>query len=142
MPVAAQVIEMAGGSDAAKRLILTELLPVVREAGLEAVGHDVLVAVYSRAGAKTAGGIIIADNYREDEFQGKVGLILSLGPMCCDKHTDGLWSDWFGGRPPGVGDWVVMRPADTNAMLIKQRTCRTLEWKYIRARVDAPDKVM
>jgi hypothetical protein len=35
-----------------------------------------------------------------------------------------------------------MRPADTNAMLIKQRTCRTLEWKYIRARVDAPDKVM
>src|SRR6185437_4499433 len=103
MPVAAQVIEMEGGRDAAKRLILRELLPVVEEAGLEAVGHDVLVAVYTRAGSKTAGGIIIADTYREDDFQGKVGLVLSIGPMCCDEQTDGLWSAWFGGRPPKIG---------------------------------------
>jgi hypothetical protein len=64
--------------------------------------------------------------------------------MCNDEDTNGVYSRWFGGnkKTPQVGDWVGMKPADTTAMLIKNRVCRTLEWKYIRFRVSAPDKVM
>lgn len=142
MPVASQTILMADDGDAVKRDFMAKFRPLFDKADLRAVGHDVLVAVYSRAGRKTAGGIIVTDTNREDDFQGKVGLVLSLGAMCCDEHTDGLWSAWFGGRPPQIGDWVTMKPSDASAMVIQDQTFRTLEWKYIRLCVGRPDLVM
>lgn len=141
MPVAAQVIEMAEGADGAKRRMLEKIRPLMEKSGLRAVGHDILIAVYNRAGQKTAGGLIMPETNREDDFQGKVGLVLDIGPMCSDEHSDG-YSAWFGGKPPKVGDWVGVNTRDAMAFLVGDMTFRLVEWKYLRFTVLAPDKVM
>ena len=47
--------------------------------GVEVFGNQVLVAIYQRPN-KTASGIYLSDGVRaEDQYQGKVGLVLKLG---------------------------------------------------------------
>lgn len=139
MPVAAQVIPMFGSADEARSGLLDQVTPALERTQLRAVGHDIIVAVYDRAGKKTAGGIIIADTNEEDRHQGKIGLVLSVGPMCA-KHPD--WLDWFGGTPPKVGDWVGLNIRDGHSFLLGKSTCRSVEWKYLRMQLDVPDLVM
>lgn len=69
---------------------------------IEIFGAQLLIAPYIRP-EKTRGGIITPGSAaREDEFQGKVGLVLKVGPTAF--HPDRL--EQFGGRAPDVGDWI------------------------------------
>jgi co-chaperonin GroES (HSP10) len=101
--------------------------------------NKVLVAVYERpTNTKSAGGIIIPDkNLEEDKFQGKVGLVLKVGPgaFVDDEHNK------FFGMSVSPGDWVVFRPSDTWAAKIKGKLCRHLEDSNIVARIPSPDFV-
>lgn len=138
MHVVSQVTEMAG-SDTAAGELMAELRPWLRSSGIRAAGNDVLIAMYNRAGKKSAGGIIIPGDNREDDFQGKVGLILSLGPLCCEERSEG-YSAWFGGEVPKIGDWVGINRRDGMTFLLGTHTCHLVEWKYLRFLVTAPDK--
>ena len=79
----------------------------------------VLVAVYERP-AKTASGIILASQTRqEDQYQGKAALVVKLGPLVnIDKDTRG--------GELAVGDWIAIRPSDGWAVSINQKLCRLI----------------
>lgn len=74
--------------------------------GVEIFGSDMLVAIYKRP-EKTKSGIILTDATRkEDVHQGKVGLVVKMGPFC---YVDEEGSKF---RDISVGDWIVFRPSD------------------------------
>ncbi len=67
-------------------------------------GWRVMVLQYVRP-ERTAGGLILSDKtLQEDKWQGRVGLVLALGPGCWsdeNKYPEGRWAE--------VGD-VIMWP--------------------------------
>lgn len=83
------------------------------------LGADVLIVMYERiktaggADRRSAGGIIIPDVKNgtavEDKWQGKVGLVMKLGPIA---FKDDATHDW-GGVAPKVGDWVIINVSET-----------------------------
>jgi len=136
MPVTAHVIEMFDDADTARRKMMEKVGPFLAKSNIRPVGQDILVAMYNRAGEKSAGGIMYPESYREDEFQGKVGLVLALGPECRGEKFD----SWFGDEPPKVGSWIGMNIRDGMAFTIGGTTCRLVEWQYVRFITEAPDK--
>jgi co-chaperonin GroES (HSP10) len=75
-------------------------------AGVEVFNNDVMVAIYERPN-KTKSGIILTDRtVGEDLYQGKVGLILKMGPKA---FTD---PDFEESEKCSVGDWIFFRPSD------------------------------
>jgi co-chaperonin GroES (HSP10) len=105
--------------------------------GVEIFHNQVLVTIYKRP-EKTAGGIYLtATTLDEDEFQGKIGLIVTLGPTA--GKPDG---EWFTDTPPlKQGDWVIFRPSDGWGLKINGVMCRVLNDTSSRWRVDRPDRV-
>jgi hypothetical protein len=110
---------------------------------VEVFGVDVLIAIYQRP-EKTAGGIYTTDKTRgEDLYQGKVGLVLKIGPAVTPENDNLV--EWFGGRHklPQVGDWVLIRVGDTYTFDFVlpggKLPCRAVEAKLIRGRVAHPD---
>lgn len=138
MPVAAQVIRMAEGPEEAKQRILDKVGPYLGRSGLKPVGNNVLVAVYDRAGQKTAGGLYMPDNVREDEFQGKVCLVLAMGNMCCEEHSPG-YDAWFGDSKPQVHSWIGASIRDCQQMTLGDVACRMVPWGSISFVCDVPD---
>lgn len=101
-----------------------------------------LVATYIRP-EKTAGGIILtAKTLAEDEYQGKVGLVLKLGPLCFENSD----SHNFGGFKVAVGDWVMYRVSDGFMVKLtgqdKGEHCRVIEDAMIQAKLPHPDAVL
>ncbi len=73
--------------------------------GLEVWGNMVLLAMFVRP-AQTRSGFVVSNSMPlEDAYQGKVGLIVKLGP---DAFPEG--ENTFNGRKPAVGDWVYHNP--------------------------------
>lgn len=108
---------------------------LMREVGdiseIEIFADDVLVAIYRRP-EKTKGGIIMTDVTRgEDVYQGKVGLILKMGPMA-EQDT--------GCRP---GDWCWFRPADgwSVTLTANKTPARVIRAALIRGRCGDPDLI-
>ena len=112
---------------------------------IEVFGNDVLVAIYKRP-TKTKSGIILTDNtLNEDVHQGKVGLVLKMGP------TAYLDEDGNKFRDVNEGDWVVFRPSDGWRVTLntlqgtysKDDTvdCRVLSDISVRSRVQDPDSI-
>lgn len=103
--------------------------------GVDLSGNQVLLGLYKRP-EKTASGIILSDVTRkEDEYQGKVGLVLKLGPQAFD---DG---EYFKGWRVKEGDWVVCWVSDGRQVGVNKQLCRVVKDNEVRMRVDAPDQV-
>lgn len=109
---------------------------------MDIFGNNILVATYVRPKMARHGKLVLelADTTRkEDEYQGKVGLVLKLGPMAYvdDETTQ------FHGQNVKVGDWVVYRPADGWSLELPdgQVKCRMLIEASIRMRIPSPDAV-
>ena len=99
--------------------------------------NRILVGVYQRP-KKTAGGIHLPDQVtKEDHFQGKVGLVLKVGPGAF--KDDAL--NKFHGATVKPGDWVVFKTSDGWPAKINGSLVRHLEDAHIVARVPAPDYV-
>jgi hypothetical protein len=84
--------------------------------GLTMLGADVFIVMYERVGnreSKTAGGIILVNKEggtsSEDKFQGKVGLVMKMGPIAFKEDDFHQW----GGIAPKVGDWVIVNVSQT-----------------------------
>lgn len=112
---------------------------------IEIFGNDILVAIYKRP-SKTKSGIILTDNtLNEDIHQGKVGIVLKMGPAA--------YLDEDGNRFRDIkeGDWCVFRPSDGWRVTLntlrgnysKDNTvdCRIISDLSIRARVSEPDSI-
>jgi co-chaperonin GroES (HSP10) len=113
--------------------------------GVEVFGNDMLVAIYKRP-EKTKTGIILVDDTRgEDVHQGKVGLILKMGPTCFVDDEGNKFRDIQ------EGDWVVFRPSDgwritLNTLRGNSSKENTLDARVVsdisvRARVSDPDLI-
>lgn len=78
----------------------------------------------------------------EDRFQGKIGLVLKVGPTA---FVDG-GGKWYGDITVEVGDWVMYRPSDGIELFIKDHSgndndglpCRLFTDDAILGRVTSP----
>ena len=112
---------------------------------IELTNNQFMVAVYIRP-EMTKGGIALPKSVRdEDRFQGKVGLIVKMGPEAF-RDPDGKW---FSGLRVDVGDWVVFRPSDGWGITIRGAgckadrgvLCRVLDDVDLKAKIPSPEYV-
>lgn len=80
----------------------------------------------------------------EDRFQGKVGLVLKVGPVAFKDDSVAK----FGGVTVEPGDWVMYRPSDGTELFIRDRSktneglsCRLIEDVFIRGRTSDPSLI-
>jgi hypothetical protein len=97
----------------------------------------VLLGTYIR-NERTAGGIIRpSDNVREDEYQGKVGLVLLTGPIAF-----GDWEDPAErGHMAELHTWVVYQIKDAWPVQINGTACRFVPYDKIRMQIPEPSMV-
>jgi len=104
---------------------------------IEIYNNQILVAVYIRP-EKTIGGIIIPDeNRNEDKTQGKVGLVIKMGPDAFVDHTQ----QWFNGVNVQLNDWVIFKPSDGWTITVNKVVCRILDDINVKGRIQHPDQV-
>lgn len=103
------------------------------------VGSDlVLLGTYIR-NEMTAGGIIRPkENVEEDEYQGKVGLVLKAGPMAAGGWEDEATS----GQMAELHTWVVYQIKDAWPVQINGTPCRFVPYEKIRAQIPEPSMVL
>jgi co-chaperonin GroES (HSP10) len=98
--------------------------------------NQVLCAVYERP-EKTRSGIILADTTRdEDKFQGKVCLVVKMGP---DAFVDD--DNWTFACRAKVGDWVWFKTSDSFSITVNGKLCRVIDDNLIRGSLPEPDMV-
>lgn len=97
----------------------------------------VLLATYFRP-ERTAGGIIRPDeNKSEDEWQGKVGLVMKLGPKAYVDDDETA----FEGEKVQTGEWAVYKIGDTWSLNINGYPCRMIRDSSIKMTVKDPNMV-
>jgi co-chaperonin GroES (HSP10) len=97
--------------------------------------NNILCAVYKRP-EKLASGLYISDKTRqEDEYQGKVVLVLKKGPLAFidDDKTA------FAGQDVNPGEWVVLRSSDGWKLNINGVLCHVIQDVQIKMTVPEPD---
>lgn len=105
--------------------------------GVEIFNNQILCAVYVRP-EKTKGGIILTDNVRgEDRFQGKVGLLIGMGPAAFQDES----GQWFNNSSFKLHDWLVFRPSDGWSVTVNGVLCRMMSDTQVKARISSPDEV-
>ena len=106
--------------------------------GVEVIGDMVLVGIYIRP-EKTAGGIIRPTiNKQEDVWQGKVGLVLKLGPSAFRDPEDGKLFE----QRADLGEWCVFKVGDGWSVNINDYPCRLVRDTSIRLKVKDPNVVL
>lgn len=98
-------------------------------------GHQVLIGIYVRPAATVSGFIHHNTARKEDEYQGKVGIILKMGPLAFSE----LAPAWPDQKTPAVGDWVGFRQMEGVARSINGKMCKIFEDKQIRELLPHPD---
>lgn len=97
----------------------------------------VLLGTYIR-NEKTAGGIIRPKEVlQEDEYQGKVGVVLKSGPMAYGDWED----DDTRGDNAVPGTWVVYAIKDAWPVQINGTACRFIPYDKIRMVIPDPSMV-
>ena len=106
--------------------------------GYEVMGDRVLVGIFMRP-EKTKGGIIRPDaNKEEDVWQGKVGLVLKLGPNAFINPDDGSLYE----QRVDVGDWVVFKVGDGWQLEVSKMPCRMIKDTNFIAKIKDPMMVL
>lgn len=116
-----------------------------KSAIIEAVGdlsnydlffNQILIGIYVRSNVTRGGIIRPQDNVKEDEYQGKVGLVLKVGPTAFKSEDED-----FMGQSVEPGDWVVYRASDGWQLTIRDTACRILTDRNIRLRIKDPSDI-
>ena len=104
---------------------------------VEILNNQILCAVYVRP-TKTKSGLYLADQTTaEDRFQGKVGLLIGMGPSAFQDES----GQWFADSSFKLHDWLVFRPSDGWNVTINGVLCRMLSDTQVKMRIPAPDVV-
>ena len=102
---------------------------------VELFNNQILVAVYVRP-TKTKSGLYLTDKYAdEDKFQGKVGLLVGMGPAAFQDDS----GQWFNNASFNLHDWLVYRPSDGWSITINGGLCRMLSDTQVKMRIPTPD---
>ena len=105
--------------------------------GFELFGNRVLIGIYERPKV-TKSGIHLADQtIREDEHQGKAGLVLACGPTAFVSDSNYDFSD----QKVEPGDWVAIFVSEGRKIVINGQLCRIVEDQHITLKIPAPDAV-
>ena len=92
---------------------------------LSIMHNRVLVATYIRP-EKTKGGLILIEQTRdEDQWQGKVGLVVAKGPRAFKDDEQAK----FHGQDVKPGDWVYYHPHDGKQLTINGVHCRLFAYE-------------
>ena len=92
---------------------------------------------------KTSGGVFLSQSIQDEDrlehyWQGKVGLIVAMGPQAYEDADDVT----FHGTRNAVGDWVWFRPSDGMFCDVNEVACRLFDSeRYILGRIPHPDLV-
>lgn len=127
-------------TDLRANIILTKLASLLQgELPLLVQPHEVLVALWE-GDEKSKGGVIFADRTKDENiYQGKTGLVISLGAEAFKSDEDHVWPN-----PPKEGDWVAFRVGDGFPLVLGGRDgqhCRLVHESKIRLIVNSPDEV-
>ena len=104
---------------------------------IQVFNNYLLCAVYKRP-EKTASGLYLSDTTRkEDDYQGKVILVLKKGPLAFvdDDNTA------FAGQNVDVGQWVVVRSSDGWKLNVNGQLCHMIQDTQVRMVIPEPDVV-
>lgn len=124
-------MKMLHAADPAK-----ELMDAVGDLSKINVFHNnILCAVYKRPERLASGFYIPESTRKEDEYQGKVVLVLKKGPIAFvdDEKTA------FGGQNVEPGDWVVLRSSDGWKLNINGVLCHVIQDVQIKMTIPEPD---
>lgn len=103
-------------------------------AGFKVLNNYVLYAIYERPNM-TKGGIVLTDTTAgEDEYQGKAGLVVGVGPMVNDEAS-------IRGVSLERGTWIAVRPSDGWAIKVNGVLCRMTNERSIHMVIPSPDAV-
>jgi len=147
MPASAVKRAATDGIDYERREILDKLGDLSH---VEIANNEVLLAIYIRSNRSPSGIYLTDKTVKEDEYQGKVGLVVKIGPACRFQRTNAETGVIYG-LDIKLHDWVVVRPSDTWALDLasdptelnreKFVKCRLAYDDMIRARVPSPGMV-
>lgn len=105
--------------------------------GFKLHGNRVLIGMYERPKV-TKSGIHLSDaTVREDEYQGKAGLVLMKGHSAFVSDHDFS----FGDDDLEVGEWVMIFVSEGRSCKINGQSCRIVRDQDITMRIPAPDQV-
>jgi hypothetical protein len=101
---------------------------------IELTNNQVLVATFIRE--SKVGSILMPDSWhQEDVYQGKVGLVVKMGPLAC--INDG---EFFASHSDiKEGDWVGYRAGDAWALNVNDVPCRIIVDKQIKLKLNGND---
>jgi len=136
MPLAssAKIIDLIANSKDPKRDMIASIGDL---SDVHVMFNMVLLGTYFRP-QKTAGGIIRPDgNVGEDEWQGKVGLVLKLGSKAFVDDGE----DVFYGETVVPGDWAVYFVNDARSIVLNGYPCRMIRDSSIKLKVKNPNIV-
>jgi co-chaperonin GroES (HSP10) len=128
------VIQMRHDVEPQKKL-LEELGDI---SGIELFNDRVLVAIYRHEGVTKGGIITTPKTHDESDYQGKVGLVVKLGPLVSVK-------DEVRGGSIKIGDWVAVNASSGLSMHAgnhgSKAMLRMLPESEIHMRVKSPDMI-
>jgi co-chaperonin GroES (HSP10) len=131
------------GKDA--RTVLVDAIGKDNIENFEPFHNLILIATYVRSD-KTQGGIIIGgDRTRaEDRFQGKIGLVLKVGPTAFKGKTP----ESFGGITVKPGEWIMYKASDAHEFFFVDEkkpldgsSARLIEDTLVMGRVADPERI-
>jgi len=102
--------------------------------GVDVLFNRILVATYVRSNMTRGGIILTGNNLEEDVWQGKVGLVLKVGPDAF-KDDD---SFSFYGQSADIGEWIVFKPGDGYQVGIGDWPCRMVRDTAVLMKVKNP----
>ena len=109
-------------------------------ASVEIANNEVLLAIYIRSN-RSPSGIYLTDNtVKEDEYQGKVGLVVKIGPACQFRRTNPETGITYG-LDVKLHDWVVVRPSDTWPFDLNTDTSEMDRSKFVKCRLAYDDMI-
>lgn len=104
---------------------------------IKVMQNMVLVATYIRP-EKTSGGLYLPDSaIEEDIYQGKVGLVLKMGPAAFEDSDEPR----FYGQKAKIHDWVVYRVGDSWDLTLRNVHCRLIRDDNIRLVINDPEEI-
>lgn len=91
--------------------------------------------------ARTKSGLIMPDKtLSEVRYQGKVGLLVAMGPTAFKYDFDNP-SLKFEGTKPKIHDWVVYMPHESREIAIKGTVCRIIMDRAIHGTTTDPEAI-
>ena len=105
--------------------------------GVDVLTDLVLVGTFIRSEKRASGLLLPTQHLQEDEFQGKVGLVLKAGPLAYGDWED----DAERGKNATLNTWVVFAIKDTWPLQINGVACRVVPYDKLRMRISNPTMV-